>query len=291
MLGNLCSRQDLPIERGVPIEIEDRLTEFCRAVIQFGDGAAFSFFPADVLPVPTITGVAEDVYKETGESTLPIVLERVVMIAIKNTSGEIIVSLEVDSLKGHKFEGLDLSGADMSEMDLSEAVFRNCKLARANCRGANFSKAKIENSVANGIDFTSADLQDADLSDIVMKGANLDFVNAKGTQFRHAKLSNCSFKRAILIRADFNFAELQADLSDSDLTGANLISADLTDGDLRRANLERANMTSANVSNTNFKDARMVGSISPNGRVWGVDGPFKHRQKKPWWRMWGNAAL
>ena len=249
------------------------------------------FFPSRCLPVPTITGLAEDSHKGTGEATSLVVLERVVMIAIKNSAGEILVSLEVDSLRGHKFEGLDLSSADLSEMDLSEALFRNCKLARANCRGANFSKARIENSVANGIDFTSADLQDADLSDIVMKGANLDFVNAKGAQFRHAKLSNCSFKRAILIRADFNFAELQADLSDSDLTGANLISADLTDADLRSANLEKANMTSANISNTNFKDARMVGSISPNGRVWGVEGPFKHRQKKPWWRMWGNAAL
>ena len=77
------------------------------------------------------------------------------MIYIKNRAGNILLELEVETLKG-----IDLSGAYLSEANLRKADLSEANLFKANLRGANLRGADLSGADLSGADLSGADLQD-----------------------------------------------------------------------------------------------------------------------------------
>ena len=110
------------------------------------------------------------------------------------------------------------------------------------------------------------------------------------TKFRHSKINLADFSHCDLSGADLFFAELRSHFEGATLVGANLFGADLTQADFTRADLRKANMTDARIARAVFNFAKMDGAIGTNGQPWGFTVRPK-TEKKPWWKVWNNAAL
>ena len=67
-------------------------------------------------------------------------------------------------------------------------------------------------------------------------------------------------------------ADLVADLSNADLSGANLIGADLSDANLFSAGLSEANLIGADLSRANLSEANLNGADLENANLSGADG-------------------
>ncbi len=77
---------------------------------------------------------------------------------IFNTSGELILEIDSESLRGANLLGANLSDANLRYANLSDADLRGADLRYADLRGA---------------DLSGADLRYANLSDADLRGANL----------------------------------------------------------------------------------------------------------------------
>jgi len=126
------------------------------------------------------------------------------MVEIKNRwSGNVIRTVDSDSLYDANLRGANLRGANLCSADLYGADL---------C-GANLCSADLCSANLRGADLCSADLRGADLC-----GANLYDANLRGANLRGADL--CS-----------------ADLRGANLRGANLYGANLRGANLRGADL------------------------------------------------------
>ncbi|WNV86707.1 pentapeptide repeat-containing protein [Umezawaea sp. Da 62-37] len=91
--------------------------------------------------------------------------------------------------------------------------------------------------------------------------ADLTDTNLTGANLSLAALSRANLRRANLSDANLRRANLtDANLSRANLSDANLSRANLTDANLSRANLRRANLSDANLSRANLTDANLGGA-------------------------------
>ena len=117
------------------------------------------------------------------------------MIEIRNKSGEVIHTVDGDSLREADLRGMDLTRTNLRGMDLT-----GTNLAGANLTWTNLVEANL----------TGADLRGADLTRTNLRGANLTEAKLFGADLRWSNLS-------------------AADLRGADLTEAHLTEANLTD--------------------------------------------------------------
>ena len=137
---------------------------------------------------------------------------------------------------GTNLEGAILSGTNISGANLSEAVLDGADLSRANCRKSNLRKASL---VATNMYHVSVDESD-------FSGANIDRVDCNEgsfhkTTFARARIQNCTFKGALLYKADLTrtylsfgnmLTQQQLDNAEAEPGTPPFIDADLVDSEI-----------------------------------------------------------
>lgn len=107
-----------------------------------------------------------------------------------------------------------------------------------------------------GADFRGAELNGVDFQYAILKDAKFDHATINKANFRNAQLNGASFVGAKMMGATLNYA----DLSDSQLQGANLGVLEYASQVRRISNLEKTNLCSANLSSTNLSGAKLLGA-------------------------------
>jgi hypothetical protein len=103
---------------------------------------------------------------------------------IKNRfSGEVILKLDLETLKGANLRGADLRGADLRGANL-----QNANLWGASLWGASLWGASLEGASLGGADLRGANLRGANLWGANLWGANLEDANLWGANLRGANL-------------------------------------------------------------------------------------------------------
>jgi uncharacterized protein YjbI with pentapeptide repeats len=173
------------------------------------------------------------------------------------------------NLDGASFVGADLRNVWMGCADLGEMLLTDSRRA-ANCasaRGANFSKARLNEARMAGVDLTGARLDEAQL-----EGAQLAQGRLLGAAFTSARLDRADLAGAELTGANFLLASLQgADLSGAKLQMADFTSASLQGANLSLANLEGAILREADVEGASLAMARLLGTDLSGARMQGTD--------------------
>src|SRR5215208_2631945 len=121
-------------------------------------------------------------------------------------------------------------------------------------RGSTLSHAKLSGAHLANADLGDADLSGADLSNALLLNANLIVADLSGADLSNALLDN---------------ADLVADLSNADLSGASLLGADLRDANLLGADLRDANLIGADgITNAELEQqtVSLEGADMPNGQ-------------------------
>jgi uncharacterized protein YjbI with pentapeptide repeats len=176
-------------------------------------------------------------------------------LMLTQTNGS-VVSLSKAELHGvnwsqAELNGANLSGANLDGANLSEAYLYKANLYKANLRLANLRLAK---------------LAEANLSETILRGINLS-----GAWLRKANLSGADLSWAspteANVYANLSGADLSgADLSGADLSGADLSKANLSGADLSKANLSGADLSKAKVTEEQLKEVKSLqGAILPDG--------------------------
>jgi uncharacterized protein YjbI with pentapeptide repeats len=124
-------------------------------------------------------------------------------------------------------------------------------------RGSTLSHAKLSGAHLPNADLGDAELSGADLSNALLLNANLIVADLSGADLSNALLDN---------------ADLVADLSNADLSGASLLGADLSDGNLFSADLSDGNLIGADLSRADLSGANLVGANLENANLSGADG-------------------
>ena len=122
---------------------------------------------------------------------------------------------------------LDLRGAQLCGVELY-----GLRLSRANLENSNLMFAHMAR-----MDLTGAQLQWADCRQALLEDANLSDAEMSDADFSGAKARKCKFRDAVMPAK-----MVDADLEESDLTGATFPNTDLTGAVLRGANLTGANL-------------------------------------------------
>ena len=110
------------------------------------------------------------------------------MIDIRTMAGEVLATLDADTMRDTDFSGGTFREADLSGVDLSGS-----KLHAANLEQASLVGAKLRRT-----DLSSCDLRYADLRESDLQGANL----------RSAQLNPCELQQAHLCGADLSKADV-----------------------------------------------------------------------------------
>src|SRR5574343_627586 len=128
------------------------------------------------------------------------------MIEIKTFNGEVIFTLDAESLRKADLHGANLYRADLRGTNLYRADLRGTNLSRANLSGANLYGANLYEANLYGADLSGANLRGANLRDANLSGANLYGANLYGANLYEANLYNvrgiialCGMKWPILI--------------------------------------------------------------------------------------------
>ena len=124
-------------------------------------------------------------------------------------------------------------------------------------RGSTLSHAKLSGAHLANADLGDADLSGADLSNALLLNANLIVADLSGADLSNALLDN---------------ADLVADLSNADLSGASLLGADLRDANLLGADLRDVNLIGADLSRADLSEANLNGADLENANLSGADG-------------------
>ena len=101
----------------------------------------------------------------------------------------------------HPGTRLDLRGADLSEFDLKNAHLIGARFNKANLRGINLSKARLDSC-----DFSDAFLLDADLRGACLRNANFNNADLQNSELSKSTLDNTSFTNASLFEANLTGA-------------------------------------------------------------------------------------
>src|SRR5215212_2517767 len=118
-------------------------------------------------------------------------------------------------------------------------------------------RSKDSPRLLRGSTLSHANLSGADLSNALLLNANLIVADLSGADLSNALLDN---------------ADLVADLSNADLSGASLLGADLRDANLLGADLRDANLIGADLSRADLSEANLNGADLENANLSGADG-------------------
>lgn len=106
------------------------------------------------------------------------------MIEIRHKrTGEVLHSVEADTL----------IGAILTNTDLTNADLRDVYLNGVHMSGANLSNADLSSAHMSGADLTNADLSGANLSSTFLSHVNLNGTDLNGTDLSYAKLTDTIF--------------------------------------------------------------------------------------------------
>src|SRR5574343_242928 len=128
------------------------------------------------------------------------------MIEIKTFNGEVIFTLDAESLRKADLHGANLYRADLRGTNLYRADLRGTNLSRANLSGANLRGANLSRADLYRADLRGANLYGANLYEANLYGADLSGANLRGANLYEATLYNvrgilalCGMKWPILI--------------------------------------------------------------------------------------------
>jgi len=205
-------------------------------------------------------------------------------------TSEVLHSLNAEQVASRSLNGLDLTGADLRKKNLAGFNIASCNLTDAIFDGSKMDKCRMQNCIIRRASFCGTSLIAARIGDTNLDLSDFTGCIATGIHFRHCKINGATFVNANLAESDFSFSEIRSNFHKANLRNANLYGADLSNGDFTYADLEGATMTEAKILRAEFKFAKMVGSVGTNGRTWGASVKA-HDPKKPWWKVWGRAAI
>lgn len=116
------------------------------------------------------------------------------MIEIRSTAGELLATIEADTMRGTDYSGGTLREADLSRMDLS---------------GAKFHAANLEQAVLNGCKLRKTDLSACDLRYAELREADLTGANLQKAQLNPSHLEGATLVGADLTGADVHGAHFE----------------------------------------------------------------------------------
>jgi uncharacterized protein YjbI with pentapeptide repeats len=141
-------------------------------------------------------------------------------------------TLPVVSMNQADFRSSSLYGADLFKSSAEHGLFADASLMKTNwvfsrLKGADFSRAFLDDSNLSNADisgavFDHAFMSECNLSNSDMRNATLNSAILHGAILASAKLQNASLRRAVLLEANL----IEAELDHADLTGANMEFAD-----------------------------------------------------------------
>jgi len=170
------------------------------------------------------------------------------MIEIKTYDGEILATVDANTLVGAELEGVDLRNAQLREADLQGANLEGADLSSALLIGAKLNNAKMMNARLGRADMRGASFEQANLTNANFRRAYCNDVNLVGAQ-----LWNASFEHVNFRGADFHDASLtRADFREGTLANANLSGADLSFVFLGCVQFDNADFTNAKFDRTDF---------------------------------------
>lgn len=108
---------------------------------------------------------------------------------VKNQKGDVLATIEAESLAGADLYKKELPEANLEGQDLTRTRFYG-----ANLKSANFKKATLK----------KADLQIADLTGANLAGANLTYAHLLGTNLAGADLTGADLKWAVFKGTKYN---------------------------------------------------------------------------------------
>jgi uncharacterized protein YjbI with pentapeptide repeats len=184
-------------------------------------------------------------------------------IRILKKNGELIATVNSDSLSGLDLSGRILTSADLSRKYLKETVFVEaildwCDLYGADLTGSNLRGADLTNANLTGAILTGANFQDSQMEEANMEncdsalGANFSGAYMHHVEANHSNMEGCSFSGAKMYSCKMNNCNLEV----SDFSGANIIYVDFRRSNLRNAiGLEKTK----NPETANFKHCDLTG--------------------------------
>ena len=222
-----------------------------------GDGSLFGIFRKNLYV--TDEDLVEDRTITKGEPTL-ILRNRDLRYARLDRS-----DLQQADLTGANLDGASLVGADLRGAKMT------CKSVAMLLEGNNRSTAECTS--ARGANLTRARLDDALMTGIDLETANLDSASLRRATLTYSRLSRANFTSAHLEAADLSGGSeihltnfLLASMQGVDLNGAKLYFADLTG-----AGLEGAILHHAHIIGTNLLSAKLAGAMLKDTRLYGSD--------------------
>lgn len=134
------------------------------------------------------------------------------MIHIREKStGEVIQSIESNTLQGADLQGLELCNADLSGLDISGANLRHAMLNGADLSGANLKGADLRMTRLVETDLSQANLADADLEGAWLICANLKNSDLSSARINDALIWNADLRAAQYKDADFHGSAYNGD--------------------------------------------------------------------------------
>ncbi len=168
----------------------------------------------------------------------------------------------------------NVDGARLNQINLRfarayRAYLANAKLWRANLEGAYLSEADLRGANMREAVLRDAILDRARISRALLVSSDIRNANLIGADLRAADLSYCNLENSRLSIAVLNSASRlhavnlaqSAQLSRSDLTGADLRDTKLEQSVLSYANLQQADLSSAKMAYAKLGGAQLKGAI------------------------------
>jgi len=151
-------------------------------------------------------------------------------------------------LRQVRLDAVRMKDASLVKADLDSARLSGANLSHITATGANMAQAQM----------TGVDLSDANMVDVTLRGAQLAGVNWSNVQ----QLVGANLSRTDLQGADFQGAQMTGtDLSQCNLRGANLHQAQMAGADLSYANLQGADLSDAQLAGANLNKADLSATI------------------------------
>jgi uncharacterized protein YjbI with pentapeptide repeats len=206
--------------------------------------------------------------------------------------------LQEADFTGARLSGADLSGATATDAlfgqaDLQKADLRNIDAEGAHFAGAQLKEARLDSAKLNVTNFAGAMLEGATLRNASLcnsnwaevSGANVIFDHAElagfrardgcdlsHSSFREAKGKESIWQTAILVDADFSYAEMEgADFSDANLQGASLVAADMKFARFDKANLTGAKLITMNLFLGSLEKADLTNADLSGSNMYGAE--------------------
>jgi len=172
------------------------------------------------------------------------------------------------------FSGTDLTGASFRESSLESANFSEAVLVEVDFAGANLQKATMNAVVATRVNMEGADLtgfqawEQADFSDGVFRRVTAhqsgwDRAVLTGTDFSYADMQGADFTKASMEGANLSAADVKLGcFRKARLRGARLVQVNLFNGIMAYADLTETDLSGANMYGVDFSDAVIEGTLT-----------------------------